>query len=257
VSTGAPGIDTDELLAEMPGLLRYARILVGPADAEDLVQDTVVRALESGGSFRADASLRTWLHRILYHRFVDLARARGAIPMEDDELTARIEAAWQDDDYTVDAEVVVGRAQLRDDLMDALSHLPVAQRSAVVWHDMEGMTSAEVALAAGVSLPAAKQRLRRGRAALVTLLSGDDPRGTPRPGIPMRCWQARSKVDDYLDGELTSEERVALERHLGGCPTCPGLYAGIVGVRDAMGRLRDPDTVVPDSVAARIRGATG
>lgn len=41
-------------------------------------------------------------------------------------------------------------------------------------------------------------------------------------------------------------------RHLGGCPTCPPLYAGLVGVRTIMGVLRDPDSVVEEAMAARV-----
>ena len=40
---------------------------------------------------------------------------------------------------------------------------------------------------------------------------------------------------------------------LGSCPTCPALYAGLVGVRAALGALRDPDTVVPPALADRVR----
>jgi predicted RNA polymerase sigma factor len=44
----------------------------------------------------------------------------------------------------------------------------------------------------------------------------------------------------------------ALERHLGGCPTCPPLFAGLVGVRDGLERLRDPDTVIAPALAQRL-----
>lgn len=44
-----------------------------------------------------------------------------------------------------------------------------------------------------------------------------------------------------------------MESHLETCPTCPPLYAGLVGVKASLGGLRDPDTVVEDAIAARIR----
>ncbi len=223
--------------------------------ADDLVQDVVVRALERADGFRGDSSAATWLHRIMHHRFVDLTRARTPAPLADDELAAQIEAAWRDDQYTVDAEAVLARAAERDDLFDALVHLPAILRSAVVLHDMEGLTSAEVASVQDVTLPAAKQRLRRGRTMLVSLLADDEERRRAVAGVPMRCWEARSKVDDYLDDDLVPAERTALERHLEGCPTCPGLYASIVGVTEALGRLRDPDSVVPPAMADRIRAS--
>ncbi len=72
-------------------------------------------------------------------------------------------------------------------------------------------------------------------------------------GVPMRCWDARSKVSDYLDGGLPVSDRLLVERHLEACPTCPPLYAGLVATQAALGALRDADTVVPSSLAARIK----
>lgn len=120
----------------------------------------------------------------------------------------------------------------------------------------EELTLSQIATATDVSLPAAKQRLRRGRALLVAVLAQEGERDAATKGVPMHCWQARSLVDEYLDGGLEAGERRTLEAHLGRCPTCPGLYAGIVGVREAVGALRDPDSVVPPDLADRIRART-
>lgn len=118
------GITDDEITAAVPGLLRYARVLTrDPVAAEDLVQDTVVRALERAGDFRGDSSPATWLHRILHHRFVDVVRATRTEPVDADELAERVEADWRDDSYTVDAETVVLRAETAEDLRDAIIHL--------------------------------------------------------------------------------------------------------------------------------------
>ena len=73
-----------------------------------------------------------------------------------------------------------------------------------------------------------------------------------RSGVPLRCWDARSKVSDYLDDGLPASDRVLVERHLEACPTCPPLYAALVGTRAALGALRDADTVVPQPLADRI-----
>lgn len=242
------------IAAEIPGLLRYARMLTGnEADAEDLVQDTVVRALEAAASFRGDSGLATWLHRILHHRYVDEVRRRRPVLVGDDLLADAVETAWKDDDYTLDAPTVVQRAEDRDRLLDALSHLPVILRAAVVLHDMDGRTCAEIAAIHGIGVSAAKQRLRRGRAILLSLLAEDEDRRKALRGIPMRCWEARARIGDYLDDELEPPQRRTLEAHLAACPTCPGLYAAVVGVTDLLGRLRDPDTVVPPALADRLR----
>ena len=89
---------------------------------------------------------------------------------------------------------------------------------------------------------------------LVTALASGSERRHALRGVPLRCWDARSRVSDYLDGEVDDATRDALERHLRTCPTCPPLYASLVGVRGELGRLRDPDAVVPPTVAERISG---
>lgn len=250
-------LDPDALAAEVPGLLRYATYLTrNRADAEDLVQDTLERAVARADTFRGESSPTTWLHRVMHHRYLDTRRRRAPEPTDDVELLNAVEAAWRDDRYTVDPEAVVARAEVQDQLRDALVHLPVILRSAVVLHDLQGLTSAEVAAVQDVGLPAAKQRLRRGRALLVSLLADDEDRRRAMKGVPMRCWQARSLVGDYLDGELGDRGRVLLEAHLAGCPTCPGLYASIVGVSAAVGRLRDPDSVVPPAIALRLEAGS-
>lgn len=246
----------DRLVAEVPGLLRYARTVVRDGGAaEDLVQDTLLRALQRAGSFRGEASLATWLHRILHNLAVD--RSRRDREDATGDVARDVDAMWREDSYTVDAVTVVERAETREELRDALVRLPVIYGTAVVLHDMEEMTVAEIADVQGISLPAAKQRLRRGRMMLVTALAQGRQRGEALQGVPMRCWDARRRVSDYLDDDLGPADRLLVERHLQACPTCPPLYAGLVGTRAALGTLRDPDTVVPTTLADRITELLG
>ncbi|MGV1010593.1 MAG: sigma-70 family RNA polymerase sigma factor [Dermatophilaceae bacterium] len=247
-------LTVEQVVAELPGLLRYALTLTrDPDDAEDLVQDTLVRALERGQTFRGEATVRTWMHRVMYHRFLDGTRRRGPDLVGEQALADAVEAAWREDAYTVDAQVVLERAEVREQLYDALVRLPTPYRTAVVLHDVEGLTAANLAEVQQVSLAAAKQRIRRGRAMLVTALAGGAERRAALVGVPLNCWDARSRIDAYLADELSATDRAALERHLGGCPTCPALYASIVGVTQALGGLRDPDSVIPPGLADRVR----
>lgn len=241
------------LPAEVPGLLRFARHLTrDEARADDLVQDTLSRALERAATFRGDSSLATWLHRILHNLAVDAARRSREEPSED--VAEAAEALWRDDSYTVDAARVVERAEVRDDLRDALSHLPVAYRTVVVLHDAEGVTVREIAEIQQVGLAAAKQRLRRGRMMLVTELARGHERRDSLAGVPLRCWEARRHISEYLDGELSDGTARQVEKHLTDCPTCPPLYAALVGTTRALQApsTRDPDTVVPPALAARL-----
>lgn len=244
----------DRLVPEMPGLLRYARSLTSdPGRAEDLVQETLTRALQRAEQFRGEASLATWLHRILHNLAVDAARREREVPASD-TVADEVERRWRQDAYTVDAVEVAARAETRAGLIEALAHLPVIYRSAVLLHDAEAMTMAQVAAVQGVSLPAAKQRLRRGRMMLVSELARGHERREALKGVPLRCWEARKQVSDYIDGELEPQVARRVELHLEKCPTCPPLYAAIVATTDALHDLsgRDPDTVIPPALIQRL-----
>lgn len=235
-----------------PSLYRFALTLSRePHTAEDLVQETFLRAFEKRETFRAKATVATWLHRILHNLAVDRSRRPEREVLVDD-----VEDKWRDDAYTVDAAEVVERAETRVELEDALVRLPFIYRSALVLHDVEGWTMRDVAQAQGIELPAAKQRLRRGRMTLVTALAAGAERRAALRGVPLRCWDARRRVSEYLDGELDRAEAALVERHLETCPTCPPLYASLVGVHARLGMLRDPDTVVPPGLAERIQAQT-
>ena len=220
--------------------------------AEDLAQEAALRAWSRQRQLRDGAPVGPWLNRILVNLVIDRSRAHR------DELTvADVEGRWRDDDYTVDPQEVLARAQLRDELEDGLVRLPAGYRMVVVLHDAVGWPVSEIAEALRISLPAAKQRLRRGRMMLVSALAEGDPKRAASLAQPVHCWQARRHISSYLDGELDAATRVSVEGHLAACPTCPPLYAGLVGVRTVLGEMRDPDSVIEERIATRIMAQLG
>ena len=244
-------IDRDALAKEGAGLYRFALSLTrDPARASDLVQDTYIRALERESSFRPELPLGPWLRRILHNLAVDTARRAAK-----EVIVEEIEDRWKDDDYTIDPSAIVERSQTMDEIEDALARLPFIYRSTVILHDVDGWTVREIADLQAISLPAAKQRLRRGRMALTSALAMGAERRRHLEGVPMRCWDARQHVSDYLDEALDTGTKLLVESHLEVCPTCPPLYAALVGVHDELGRLRDPDSVIPPDLEARLRTA--
>ena len=196
-ATAEPDFAAD-LTSELPRLSRLALHLTrDPARAEDLAQEAALRAWAKRDQLRDGAPIGPWLNRILVNLVIDRSRSRR------DEFTdAEIEDRWADDDYTVDPERVLARAELRDDLEDALARLPAGYRTVVVLHDAAGLTVAATADALGIGLPAAKQRLRRGRMMLVSALADDDPKRAASLAQPMRCGEARGHISAYLDAEL-------------------------------------------------------
>lgn len=238
------------LVSRWSALYRFARSITRDDDlAQDLAQEAIVRAFERRAELGEVRDLDAWLRRVVHNLAVDRSRRDREIAVAD------VEERWRADEYTVDAAEVIVAAETRAELEDALVRLPAIYRAAVVLHDAEGLTVREIAELTGVGVPAAKQRLRRGRMMLVTALAGASERRERTRRVPMSCWEARSKVSDYLDGEVDPATAKALQQHLSVCPTCPPLLAALTGVRDRLGALRDPDSVVDPAVADRVRAA--
>jgi RNA polymerase sigma-70 factor (ECF subfamily) len=242
-------IDGPALEAHGDSLYRFAlSVTRDPHLASDLVQDTYVRAIERSAQYRGDAPLGAWLRRILYNQAIDRARRSAR-----EVIVEEVEDDWREDTYTVDPAIVAERTQTREELEDGLARLPFPYRAAVILHDVQGWTVAEIADTQQITLPAAKQRLRRGRMALVSALADGAERRVQLKGVPMRCWDARRHVSDYLSGTLEANTAKLVEVHLEVCPTCPPLYAALVGVNEGLGALRDKDSVIPPDVGQRIR----
>lgn len=240
--------ESEDLAEHLDDLYRFAVAIARDPDlAGDLVHDTVVRAMERRHQYRSDAPLGAWLRRILHNLAIDRVRRSSR-----EVVVEEVEEKWRADEYTVDPAVVAERAQTREELEDALVRLPFAYRTAVVLHDVEQWKVREIADMQGISLPAAKQRLRRGRMMLVAALAEGHERRTMLKEVPMRCWDARKHVSDYLDGVLEQPTAVMVESHLESCPTCPPLYAALVGTHTGLIDHRDPDSVIPPAVRNRI-----
>lgn len=241
-------LSRDDLIDEFPGLYRFALSLVRDDHlAADLVQDTIERALRTSDRFDPSRPAGPWLRRILHNLAIDRMRRS-----EHEISVARVEEDWRRDEYTVDPATVAERTLDREELEDALVRIPFSHRAVVLLHDAEGLTVREVAESLGIGLPAAKQRLRRGRMALVSALASGAERRRHLTGVPMRCWDARRRVSDLLDGTLDRERTELVTRHLEVCPTCPPLFAALTGAHRALADLRDPNSVIPPGVRAAV-----
>jgi RNA polymerase sigma-70 factor (ECF subfamily) len=150
-----------DVAAHIPRLRRYARALVGERHAaDDLVQDTVERALNKFHLWRPGSDLRAWLFAIMHNVFVNQLRARGARPEEP-----------LDESFDVAAAAAGDRLEVRD-LDAALARLPVEQREVVLLVGLEEFSYAEAAKALGIPIGTVMSRLFRGRERLRALLAG-------------------------------------------------------------------------------------
>ncbi|MGE5346780.1 MAG: RNA polymerase sigma factor [Acidithiobacillales bacterium] len=150
--------------------------LVGPFDAEDVVQETFIRAWRGLESFRGDSSLKTWLYAIALNR---VRARRGALARLRSALGARESGGAVPDFSLVDGLADTGlspeenaaRAEERRRLRKAVLTLPEEFRLAVVLRDLEGLSYEDVAAVLGVPIGTVRSRLARGRALLVERLS--------------------------------------------------------------------------------------
>jgi RNA polymerase sigma factor (sigma-70 family) len=159
------------------GLYRLAYRLTGSvADAEDLLQEVLLRLYRRGGLHEIE-SLQVWLKRVLYNQFVDEARRYARRRLESIEDHAlELESREAKDGPEADA----ARAFDRSALHKALAALPVEQRTVVLMHDSEGYKLLEIQEITGVELGTLKSRLHRGREHLRRLLTPMEPFGPRR-----------------------------------------------------------------------------
>lgn len=130
--------------------------------AEDVVQETMIRAWRSLDSFRGDASTRTWVLRIAHNTSISALRRRRDQAIAPEDLPERRETV----DPSDRADGLVGLAAVRS----ALDQLDETSRSIVVLREVEGLSYQEIADALDVPVPTVKTRLLRARRALQAAL---------------------------------------------------------------------------------------
>src|SRR5579862_4039493 len=183
-------------------LLAHCYRMLGSADeAEDLVQETYLRAWRSYAGFEGRASVRTWLYRIATNACLTAIERRGRRPLpsglgaptEDPEapLVARPEVPWlqpfpdallaaEDEDP---AAVASARVGIRLALVAALQYLPARQRAVLILRDVLEWPAAEVADLLGTTTTAVNSALRRARAQIAQALPAEDELAEPaEPG---------------------------------------------------------------------------
>ncbi len=145
------------------------RLTRNEADAQDLVQDTYVKAFKSARQFKAGTNLKAWLFTILHNTFRNRRRDSGRDPVDVDSDQVDL-AASVDPAGTPDQQMI--RDAMGPDLQEALDALPEAFREAVWLRDVEEFPYAEIAEMLSIPVGTVMSRISRGRRMLYERMAG-------------------------------------------------------------------------------------
>ena len=169
--------DADEFSVEVlqflePLFAMAMRLTRNRADAEDLVQDTYVKALRFASQYKRGTNLRAWLYTILHNTWRNRVRGASRDHVDVDSEQVELAAAGGGGSEAIDTpERILMRSTLDADLQAALDELPEAFRQAVWLRDVEEFTYAEIAEMLSVPMGTVMSRISRGRRLLFERLS--------------------------------------------------------------------------------------
>ena len=174
----------EQLVRSCVGPMRAValRLLQNPDDADDAVQEAFLSAYRNFSSFRGDAKLTTWLHRIVVNVALGRLRRRKrrADAAERSDITDLL-PRFLDNGYptrtpepwTQTAEALAERAEIREQVRRSIDKLPENYRTVLILRDLEELDTAESARLLEISPGTVKVRLHRARQALRNLLEQD------------------------------------------------------------------------------------
>jgi len=194
-STASAEVSPDKLEEYRRELTGYCYRMLGSGfEADDAVQETMLRAWRAADGFEGRSSVRSWLYRIATNICLDMLRGRQrrALPMDLGPASPPVEALlgdWQPEETWISpiaddrvlpehgdpADVAVARETIRLAFITALQHLPARQRASLILCEVLRMPAAEAAATLGTSVPAVNSALQRARATLDALPSEQRP----------------------------------------------------------------------------------
>ena len=194
-STTSAEVSPDKLEEYRRELTGYCYRMLGSGfEADDAVQETMLRAWRAADGFEGRSSVRSWLYRIATNICLDMLRGRQrrALPMDLGPASPPVEALfgdWHPDEIWISpiaddrvlpehgdpADIAVARDTIRLAFVTALQHLPARQRAALILCEVLRMPATEAAATLGTSVPAVNSALQRARATLAELPEDQRP----------------------------------------------------------------------------------
>ncbi len=237
----------EQLLSELaPAVRRFGMHMCrNDADAQDVLQDTLLAVTSHLAQYEGRASLTSWVFMLARTACARRRRGLKNKPAEADDRIADMRAESGAPDRALEQREL---SQLMKSALDGLSE---EYREVIALRDVEGLSAEEAATALGIGVPALKSRLHRARSALRARLAPLlEPRAASRPES---CPDVAAMFSRNLEDELTQTDCARMEAHLAGCPycadTCHALRAVLQVCQAERGKKPSPD------VQASIRAA--
>ncbi len=159
-----------------------------PAEADDLTQETFLRAIRKLDTLHDDTKLSAWLYRIAtnicHDRYRQISRRRESVSLDTsaDENSGSMEPTIADIDNP-GLDQLLERSEMSGCVQRYMEELPDSYRAVILLHDLEGMTNDEIAKMLGCSLGSVKIRLHRARAKLKSALENGCAFSTDKRGV--------------------------------------------------------------------------
>jgi RNA polymerase sigma-70 factor (ECF subfamily) len=207
-----------------------------PEDAEDTMQEVLLKLLPYLQKFENPQALSVWLYKVARNRCLmnrrGAKKARNRHVSLDDLMPSEFELGQLLKSTGPNPEVNVLRDETRKRLRDALLKVPPLYRMVLVLHDMEGLSTSEVARVIGIREGTVRVRLHRARLLLrqeltrrekakrgvvdrIPAAAGEDSTKRPR-----NCREMFAALSDYMDGLVDDEHTREMEKHLNDCKPC-------------------------------------
>jgi RNA polymerase sigma-70 factor (ECF subfamily) len=230
-------------------------------DAEDTAQETLLKAIPYLRRFSSPKALGVWLYKVAKSRCLMSRRKSKYAPKEnlslEELMPDRKELEALAGSVADTPEKSFLRGETAEQLRRAVHKLPPQYRLPLVLHDMEELSTGEVARVLGLREGTVRVRLHRARVFVRNELArttgrtrSRKPRTQPKP---RRCRELFAALSDYLDGALDPAMCDKLEKHLDGCQPCEAFLNSLEQTVEQF--RRHPPARLHPEVAARIRSA--
>ncbi len=198
-------------------------------DAEDTAQETLLRTAPHLPRFESPQALAVWLYKVARSRCLMSRRRSKFAPREHISLEeilpdrTELEALMSAPHAGPEQELL--RAEDSSELQKAILRIPASYRQVLVLHDMEELSTGEIADVTKLREGTVRVRLHRARAYLRNELARTHKPRTParrdrRGGRPRSCKKLFAALSDYIDHEIDAMTCARLESHLAGCAPC-------------------------------------